>query len=85
MPKTYEKQLSRTPAKLLFGLSLRHAREQLNLSQEALAELAGLHRTYIGQVENGRRNISIDNMEHLALAVGKELWEMIKPSASIDG
>ncbi|RJG11438.1 XRE family transcriptional regulator [Massilia cavernae] len=62
-----------------FGLVLRHAREALNLSQEALAEQAGLHRTYIGQVERGERNISVDSMERLAQAVGMELWEMLHP------
>ena len=51
----------------------------MGLSQEALAEQADLHRTYIGQVERGERNISIDNMERLAGAVGMELWEMLKP------
>jgi len=67
------------PAKVRFGLVLRHAREQLQLSQEVLAEQAGLHRTYIGQVERGERNISVDSMERLAGAVGMELWEMLRP------
>lgn len=49
------------------------------LSQELLAEKAGLHRTYIGQVERGERNISVDNMERLADAVGLQLWEMLQP------
>lgn len=69
----------RQPAKIRFGLKLRHARESLQLSQEALAEQAGLHRTYIGQVERGERNISIDNMEKLADAVNMQLWEMLHP------
>lgn len=67
------------PAKIRFGIKLRHARENLQLSQEVLAEKASLHRTYIGQVERGERNISIDNMERLADAVGIPLWEMLAP------
>lgn len=67
------------PARILFGQRLRQARENLSLSQEALAELAEIHRTYVSQVESGKRNIAIDNMERLANAVGKELWEMLHP------
>jgi transcriptional regulator with XRE-family HTH domain len=67
------------PARILFGQRLRVAREGLSLSQELLAERAGLHRTYISQVETGSRNIAVDNMERLATAVGLELWEMLRP------
>jgi len=69
----------RIPAKIVFGVTLRRAREELGLSQELLAEKAGLHRTYIGQVERGERNISVDSMERLADAVGLQLWEMLQP------
>ena len=67
------------PAKIRFGLVLRRARESIGMSQEELGEKAELHRTYIGQVERGERNISIDNMEKLADAVGLPLWEMLRP------
>lgn len=67
------------PAKIRFGVKLRLAREKSQLSQEALAEKAGLHRTYIGQVERGERNISVDSMERLADAVGEHLWDMLRP------
>jgi len=69
------------PAKALFGLRLRAARVELALSQEELADQADLHRTYIGQVERGERNISADNMEKLAEAVGKDLWRMLQPDS----
>jgi transcriptional regulator with XRE-family HTH domain len=65
------------PARLCFAENIRIQRLKQGLSQEALAELANLHRTYIGSVERGERNISIDNMEAIAKALGVSLVQML--------
>ena len=63
--------------RLVFGRNLRRRREVLGFSQEDLAERAGLHRTYIGSVERGERNVSIDNMERLANAVESTIQQLL--------
>lgn len=64
-------------ARRVFAHNLRLTRLQKGLTQEQLAELSGLHRTYVGSVERGERNISIDNMERLARALGATLHELL--------
>lgn len=64
-------------ARRIFATNVRRLRHARDLSQEALADLAGLHRTYVGSIERGERNVSIDNMERLACALGVELRELV--------
>ncbi len=64
-------------ARLVFAKNLRKLRQSRDFSQEKLAELSGLHRTYIGSVERGERNISIDNMERIAIALGVDIQDLL--------
>lgn len=54
----------------VFAKNVRAKRAALGLSQEELAEKAGLHRTYIGMLERGEKNVTIYNIERLAKALG---------------
>ena len=51
-------------------------RKEMGISQEALADLAGLHRTYVGAIERCERNVSIDNIEKLATALDADITEL---------
>ena len=71
----------RKPSKeLLATLSknMRDAREAKHLSQESLAERSDLHRTYVGSVERGERNVSLSTLETLAAALGVEPADLLR-------
>ena len=76
MPKQSNKNI-----KLLIGERVRELREARGIaSQEKLGELASdLHRTFIGRVERGETNISIENLEAITRALGVSLAEFFKP------
>lgn len=61
----------------LFARNMKSARMSAGISQEELAELVGLHRTYIGSVERCERNISIDNIERIALALSLKITDLL--------
>lgn len=71
--------LRRTVADVLqrFGKKLREVRTDCGISQERLAELAGLHRTYVSSVERGARNISLQNIDRLARALKVGLRDLM--------
>jgi transcriptional regulator with XRE-family HTH domain len=59
-----------TDPRAQLGHSVRQARKGLGLSQEQLAEKAGLHWTYVGGIERGERNVSLMNIVKIARALG---------------
>lgn len=52
-----------------FGKKVKQERQKRDISQERLAQLAGVHRTYIGMIERGEKNITLLNMEKFASAL----------------
>ena len=74
MPATTELQRAQRVA---FGARIRAARKNLGLSQEELAHVADLDRTYVGSVERGERNVSLDNIYRLAKALGAMPQDLI--------
>ncbi|RPI62010.1 MAG: XRE family transcriptional regulator [Planctomycetaceae bacterium] len=56
-------------AVITFGLLVRQRRQELNMTQEELAHRAKLHRTYIGDIERGTRNVAFKNLVRLCMAL----------------
>jgi len=67
-----------TDPRVRFGTAVRSLRRRKGISQEKLAELAGIHRTYMGDVERGTRNLALVNMTRIANALGLPLSELIR-------
>lgn len=60
------------------GARVRARRNELGLSQEGLADVAELHWTFVGQVERGRRNISLHNLLKLSAALELDAGELVR-------
>lgn len=65
--------MSSEPILILFGRNVQKFRKERQLSQEKLAELANVHRTYIGMIERAEKNITLCNIEKIAKALGVEI------------
>ncbi len=66
-----------------FGFAVKERREELELTQEDLAGKAGIHRTYLSDIERGSRNLSLLNIEKLAAALSlsiSELFQLVERS-----
>ncbi len=61
-----------------FGVAVRELRREMHISQEDFAERAGLHRTYISDLERGKRNVSLENIEKLAKALNLSIADLMK-------
>ena len=61
-----------------FGQKVRRQRQDLGLSQEELAELASVHRTYVGMIERGEKNITLRNIEKFSKALKVPVHELLK-------
>jgi len=59
-----------------FGLKVKEFRKKNDISQEKLAELAGLHRTYIGMIERGEKNLTLLNIEKIATALNIKIIDL---------
>ena len=72
-------------AQLLFAANVRKFRKAQSISQEKLAEYAGLHTNYISSVERGERNISICNIERIARGLGVSMSDLLSQQPVLDG
>ncbi len=61
-----------------FGFAVKDRRESLGLTQEEFAERAGIHRTYLSDIERGTRNVSLINIERVAQGLSMKLSELFQ-------
>lgn len=62
----------------IIALNVRRVRTEKGLTQDALADLCQLDRTYVGSIERGQRNLTIDSLERLSNGLGVEPWQLIR-------
>lgn len=70
--------MKRNSLPVRIGAALRRRREAQEISQEAFAELVGMHRTYYSAIERGLKNIRLETLERICTALRTRMWEVIK-------
>lgn len=73
-----DKLMTKEPILTLFGHNVQQCRKKQGLSQEKLAELAGVHRTYIGMIERAEKNITLCNMQKIAQALNVDIQDLLR-------
>lgn len=71
---------------ICFGKTIRQLRLEKSISQESFADMCGLHRTYISDIELGKRNVSLENIDRMSHALNitlPDLFERVVKNASI--
>ena len=71
--------MKKEPILILFGHNVQKQRKAQEISQEKLADIAGVHRTYIGMIERAEKNITLCNMEKIANALKVEIKDLLTP------
>ena len=66
----------KSPILKKFGKRIRQLRDERGLSQERLGELAKVHRTYVGMIERGEKNITLTNIERFSKALKVNIKEL---------
>ncbi|OGY22961.1 MAG: transcriptional regulator [Candidatus Woykebacteria bacterium RBG_13_40_15] len=65
---------------LSFAIRVKAERKKLGISQEELADRAGMHRTYIGMIERAEKNITLENIQKVATALNLKLADLFQDS-----
>lgn len=69
--------MQKEPILVLFGRNVQNHRKAQGLSQEQLADRAGVHRTYIGMIERAEKNITLCNIERIANALDLSISDLV--------
>lgn len=70
--------------RIKIGLRIKELRKELGLTQEALAFKAELDKTYVNEVENGKRNVSVVNLERIIIALNHDLFHFFQADMFIE-